>query len=173
MSYLLVSNSLADSVIQADNGAKSVSGWNGSGSIPASYTTELWNETRSLTYREMQGATVALADLWYSAWVDAGLITSASSAQGSGLPAAFGLAQNYPNPFNPSTVIRYSLAAPGRVTLSVFSVTGAKVASLIDGLQQAGPHEAKFDGTGLSSGVYFYRLQQGESVQSMKMLLLR
>jgi Secretion system C-terminal sorting domain/S1/P1 Nuclease len=174
MAYLLTSNSLSDSVIQADNGAKSVSGWNGSGSIPAAYTAELWNETRSLTLREMQGATVALADLWYSAWVDAGLIvSSAAQAQGRTLPSEFGLAQNYPNPFNPSTNIRYRLAGPGRVTLTVYSVSGAVVATLVSGVRPAGDQEVRFDASGLSSGVYIYRLQQGILSDTRKMLLVR
>ncbi len=172
MAYLLVSNSLADSVIRADNGAKSVSLWNGSGTIPAAYTAELWNETRALTLREMQGATVALADLWYSAWVDAGLITGASVSAGA-LPAAFSLRQNYPNPFNPSTRISYRLAAPGRVILTVCAVNGAKVSTLLDAVQGEGAHEVRFDGSGLSSGVYFYTLQQGSRSESRKMLLIR
>jgi len=174
MAYLLVSNALVDSILQADNGAKTLSGWNGSGTIPAAYTAELWNECRSLTLREMQGATVALADLWYSAWVDAGLITSSAHvAPGEPLPASFGLAQNYPNPFNPSTTISYTLAAPGRVTLTVWSVSGAKVASLADAAQSAGPHQVRFDASGLSSGLYIYTLQQGRFSMSKKMLLIR
>jgi hypothetical protein len=171
LSYLLVSNALSDSVIQADNGAKSVSGWNGSGSIPAAYTAELWNETRSLTLREMQGATVSLANLWYSAWVDAGLI--ASVAAGHAFPSRVSLAQNYPNPFNPSTSITYTLASAGRVTLTVYSVSGEEVGTLVDRTQSPGVHEVRFDASGLSSGVYIYRLRQGDATESRKMLLIR
>jgi hypothetical protein len=174
LAYLLVSNSLADSVLRADTGAKSVSGWNGSGATPAAYTAELWNETRSLTLREMQGATVALADLWYSAWVDAGLTAaSATSAPENALPSSFSLGQNYPNPFNPSTRITYRLAAPGRVRLSIYALTGSLIAAPVDGVQSAGDHEIRFDGSGLSSGVYFYTLQQGRLAASKKMLLIR
>jgi hypothetical protein len=174
LAYLLVSNSLADSILLADNGAKSVSGWNGTGTTPAAYTTELWNETRSLTLREMQGATVALADLWYSAWVDAGLIVSASlPPQATSLPVTMRLGQNYPNPFNPSTRITYTLSAPGRVEVAVYAVSGAKVATLIDAFQGAGEHEVQFDGRGLSSGVYFCALQQGNASAVKKMLLVR
>jgi hypothetical protein len=174
MAYLLVSNALADSILLADNGAKSVSGWNGSGAIPAAYTTELWNETRSLTNREMQGATVALADLWFSAWVDAGLIVaSAPSAHGDGIPGTFALRQNYPNPFNPTTTISYRLSSAGQVVLTVYSINGGKVAVLVDGVQPAGDHTIRFDGSGLSSGVYFYTLEQGNRAASEKMLLIR
>ena len=174
LAYLQVSNSLADSVLRADTGAKTVSGWNGSGTPPAAYTSELWNETRSLTLRELQGATVALADLWFSAWVDAGLIAaSVPSAPESALPAVFSLGQNYPNPFNPSTRITYMLAAPGRVRLAVYALNGGLVSVAVDGIQGAGVHELLFDGSGLSSGVYFYTLQQGNHAESKKMLLVR
>ena len=171
MAYLLVSNALADSVIQADDGAKTVSGWNGSGAVPTAYTAELWNETRALTNREMQDATVSLANLWYSAWVDAGLI--ASVPPGHTLPSTVSLAQNYPNPFNPSTSIRYSLAASGHVTLRVYSLNGAVVGTLVSGVQPPGEHEVRFDASRLSSGVYIYRLQQGDVTESRKMLLIR
>jgi hypothetical protein len=174
MAYLLESNSLVDSILQADNGAKSISGWNGTGSPTAAYTSELWNESRSVTLREMQGATVALADLWYSAWVDAGLIAaSAPAAPDGALPATFSLRQNYPNPFNPSTSITYSLLAPGRVRLTIYALSGALVTTLVDAVQRAGEHEARFDGSGLSSGVYFYTLQQGGRLESRKMLIIR
>jgi hypothetical protein len=175
LAYLLASNSLADSILEADDSAKVVSGWYGSSETPpAAYTSELWNRTRSLTQREMQGATVALADLWYSSWVDAGLIASvAPSAPGGTLPATLSLGRNYPNPFNPSTRITYRLTAPGRVILAVYAVNGVKVTVLVDGLQSAGDHEVRFDGSGLSSGVYFYTLQQGSLAASKKMLLVR
>jgi hypothetical protein len=174
MAYLLVSNTLVDSILLADNGARSLSGWNGTGTPPAGYIPELWKECRSATLREMQGSTVALADLWYSAWVDAGLlVASAPSAPEGALPAAFSLGQNYPNPFNPSTNIRYRLPGPGRVRLTVYALNGALVAALVDGVQGAGDHEVRFDGSGLASGVYFYTLQQGSSAASKKMLLVR
>jgi hypothetical protein len=175
LAYLLVSNSLADSILHADDSAKVVSGWYGSTDTPpAAYTSELWNRTRSLTLREMQGAALALADLWYSAWMDAGLLTTAAlSAPGADHPASFSLGQNYPNPFNPSTTIRYSLGAPGRVVLTVYSVNGAKVAVLVDGARSAGDHLVRFDGSGVSSGVYFYTLQQGNRTDAKKMLIIR
>lgn len=174
MAYLLVSNSLVDSILRGDNGAKFASGWNGSGSAPAAYTAELWNETRSVTLGEMRGATVALADLWFSAWVDAGLVTALAPPVAEGvIPRALSLGQNYPNPFNPSTTIRYSLAFPGRVVLTVSSINGSQVRSLVDASLSPGTHEVQFDAGGLSSGVYFYTLRQGNIVIAKKMLLVR
>ncbi len=74
-------------------------------------------------------------------------------------PIAFGMMQNYPNPFNPSTTIRYGLPSRSHVSLTVFNTLGQQVALLQDGGQEAGYHEVRFEGNGLSSGVYFYRIQ--------------
>jgi aminopeptidase N len=75
------------------------------------------------------------------------------------IPSVFSLAQNYPNPFNPSTTIRYGLPNSSHVTLSLFNLLGQRVAVLDDGEREAGYHEVKLDGSGLSSGVYLYRIQ--------------
>jgi len=91
----------------------------------------------------------------------------------SQLPQEFLLQQNYPNPFNPSTTIRYGLPSRSHVTLTVFNTLGQQVATLQDGEQEGGYHEVQFDGSGLASGVYVYRLQGGDFVQSLKLTLLR
>jgi hypothetical protein len=88
-------------------------------------------------------------------------------------PLEFAMQQNYPNPFNPTTTIRYGLPRRSGVTLAVFNTIGQKVITLVNESKDAGIHEAKFDGTNLSSGVYFYRLQAGEFVQTKKFVLLR
>ncbi|MBA4312784.1 MAG: hypothetical protein C0417_09160 [Chlorobiaceae bacterium] len=81
---------------------------------------------------------------------------------GIDLPISYTLSQNYPNPFNPSTVIMYGLPQSAHVTLSVFNTLGQRVALLVDEKQEAGYHEVTFDGAGLTSGVYFYRIQAGD-----------
>jgi hypothetical protein len=90
-----------------------------------------------------------------------------------GLPRAFFLAQNYPNPFNPSTTIRYGLPDRAHVTLTVFNTLGQEVGLLLDGEQEGGYHDVQFDGSGLSSGVYFYRIQTVRFVETRILLLVR
>ncbi len=91
----------------------------------------------------------------------------------SDLPREIELFQNYPNPFNPVTVISYQLPVHSEVRLEVFDLLGRRVAVLVDGILEAGAHEAAFDASNLASGVYIYRIQAGDFVQSKKMLLMK
>ncbi len=88
-------------------------------------------------------------------------------------PGEFRLDQNYPNPFNPSTTIEFALPATQRTTLKVFDVQGREMATLVDQQLEAGTHTVRWDAGILPSGVYFYRLQSGTSVQTKKLLLMR
>ena len=110
------------------------------------------------------GSTFNLDDLSLSG-------TAAGVAEQTAQPLAYALSQNFPNPFNPSTLIRYQLAGAGPVRLTVYDILGREVATLVDGMQHQGAHEARFEGGGLSSGVYFYRLQTGGFIQQRKMIL--
>lgn len=89
------------------------------------------------------------------------------------LPDGFALAQNYPNPFNPSTTIRYALPEATEVRLTVYDALGREVKRLVDGLQVAGEHEVVFEGQGLPSGVYVYRLTAGSVTQTRRMVLMK
>jgi hypothetical protein len=89
------------------------------------------------------------------------------------LPLSVELYQNYPNPFNPSTTIKFELPKASQVLLTVYNTLGQQVATLVHGQQEAGSYEVKFDGSGLASGVYFYRLQAGTYVETRKVLLLK
>jgi hypothetical protein len=92
------------------------------------------------------------------------------------IPAQIALLDNYPNPFNPTTIINYQLPVMSRISLKVYDLLGREVVTLADGLKEAGYHTATFDGSRLSSGVYFTRLtvqpQEGKPfVQVRKMVL--
>jgi hypothetical protein len=102
-------------------------------------------------------------------------ITSATAiaSNGPNIPQNFLLEQNYPNPFNPSTVIQYGLPQQSHVLLDVYNVIGQKVATLVNENQEAGIHEVHFSGSGLPSGVYFYRLTAGGFVNTLKMILTK
>jgi len=100
------------------------------------------------------------------------IITSVSEPSYE-LPTIFSLQQNYPNPFNPSTTIRYELPHASQVSLTVYDVLGRQVSVLVNDRREAGVHEVQFDGSMLASGVYFYRLQAGDFVQTKRLLLLR
>lgn len=88
-------------------------------------------------------------------------------------PACFALAQNYPNPFNPVTTITYSLASPEHALLTIYTLDGRQVATLVDETQSAGEHSISFDAAQLSSGVYLYQLQTPSQAFTRKMTLLR
>lgn len=136
------------------------------------------------TYR---GAFPAVADaqlnqLWTFRWTNCdpqntdytlGVVT----AVGSSAPQSKSyLSQNHPNPFNPSathTTIDFRVPTAGDVTLEVFNASGAKVASLVDGVKAQGNHTVNFDAQGIGSGVYFYRLKGDGFDELRKMVLLK
>jgi hypothetical protein len=83
------------------------------------------------------------------------------------------LYQNYPNPFNPSTTISYALPEAGAVLLEVYDIRGVRVATLVNGRQAAGSHQASFNAAGLASGMYFYKLSAGGQIQVKKMVVVK
>ncbi|MCH8306022.1 MAG: T9SS type A sorting domain-containing protein, partial [Candidatus Marinimicrobia bacterium] len=88
-------------------------------------------------------------------------------------PLSYRLKQNYPNPFNPATQIEFSLPVSSKVSLVIYNLLGQEIARLIDGEQAAGVHSVTWEATNLATGIYFYRIQAGDFVQTRKMLLLK
>ena len=86
---------------------------------------------------------------------------------------SFTLSANYPNPFNPVTTIEYTLQKSGEVRMMVYNLLGEEVTRLVDGEMPAGNHIAIWDASNFASGIYFYRLQAGDFVQTKKMVLLK
>ena len=101
-------------------------------------------------------------------------LTPVSAEEPSDLPTSVDLHQNYPNPFNPTTQITYELNNTEQVTLSVYSLAGQKVQTLVNNeMQEAGSHTVSFDADNLASGTYIYRLQAGDQTLTRKMTLLK
>jgi len=88
-------------------------------------------------------------------------------------PSHFTLYQNNPNPFNPSTIISYNIPAASKVTLDVYDLLGRHVQSLLNDYQEQGSHSISFNASGLSSGVYFYRIVAGQYTATRQMVLIR
>lgn len=80
---------------------------------------------------------------------------------------------NYPNPFNPTTNIRYNIPKESFVTIKVFDVLGKEIVTLINEYKHEGKYEIEFNAVSLTSGIYYYRLQSGDFVQTKKMILLK
>lgn len=130
--------------------------------------------TTSLAYTGAQGG-FPVGDLnWFPSkkaewetWV-----TDVKIEQGY-IPDAFSLEQNFPNPFNPSTKITFSITQYGLTKLAIYNLLGEKIITLVNQELNAGRHSVDFDASNLSSGVYFYRLESGNNISTMKMVLLK
>ena len=108
--------------------------------------------------------------LW---WTWNPIVSVENDGNGNEIPDAFSLLQNYPNPFNPSTIIKYEIKELAQVELKVFDILGRALISLVNKEQPAGSYEVEFNASKLSSGVYFYKLQAGDFIQTKKMMLLK
>ncbi len=100
-------------------------------------------------------------------------ITVGTDNEGSELPASYALYQNEPNPFNPTSKIKYDISNLSPVKLTVFDIRGRIVSTLVNQQQAAGHYEVNFDGAGLSSGIYFYRLETPAFTDTKKMTLIK
>ncbi|MBL8007836.1 MAG: T9SS type A sorting domain-containing protein [Ignavibacteria bacterium] len=114
-----------------------------------------------------QGSNVYKLNVTYS------VLTGVSENVISSLPSDFSLSQNYPNPFNPSTSIRFNIPKSGNVYLKVYNELGMEVSTLVNSFRNAGSYEVNFDASGMSSGIYFYKLETEGFVSTKKMLLVK
>ncbi len=89
------------------------------------------------------------------------------------VPCITALLPNYPNPFNASTAIRYELPSPSQVTIDIYDILGRQVTRLQDSIQPAGYHRAIWQADGFTSGIYFYKLQAGDYIETRKMILVK
>ena len=91
----------------------------------------------------------------------------------NGIPDQIELYQNYPNPFNPGTSIGFRLSEKNFVTLKVYDTLGRECRTLVNGTRDAGTYQVSFNGSGLSSGIYYYKLTSGTTILSNKMILIK
>jgi len=109
-------------------------------------------------------------NLWSHTWIGDWVV---GVEDDEALVNTFSLSQNYPNPFNPATIIKYSIAEPGLVSLKVYDVLGREVANLVNDFKSAGSYDITFNASGLASGVYMYKIESGSFVESKKMILIK
>jgi len=100
-------------------------------------------------------------------------IVSPTGITNNEIPVKYDLTQNYPNPFNPATMIEFAIPNDNFVSLKVYDALGKEVANLVNQEMAAGYYTVNFDGSNLGSGVYFYRIESAEFVQTKKMLLIK
>jgi hypothetical protein len=119
---------------------------------------------------------------YFAGLIDSALVTGVKAPiiVKSGIPKSYVLEQNYPNPFNPITTIRYQIPAVSTVSLKLYNILGQLVATLADGVQQAGYKQVQWNASRMASGVYFYRIEAISSVnpgknfsQVKKMILMK
>lgn len=100
-------------------------------------------------------------------------ITNTGIEQSEEIPTNIWLGENYPNPFNPTTTIEYGLEQQAHVQLHVYDMLGRRVATLVDGLQQAATYTVTFDASRLASGIYLYRLETPHRAYTKRMMLIK
>ena len=88
-------------------------------------------------------------------------------------PNSFSLSQNFPNPFNSSSIIRYSIPKSSQVVIKIFDILGNEIETLINEEKQTGTYEINWNAKNFPSGVYFYRMNVGNFVETKKMILLK
>ena len=173
--------------------------WDGSAwvnSFKSSYTydgnnnlseilTQFWDgsawvnsEKSSGTYDGNNNLTEVLFQSWDgSAWVNASkwiyLYTPTGIGQLEGEVNTYSLSNNYPNPFNPGTKIVFQIPEGEFVTLKVYDILGNEIVSLLNEEKGAGKYEVEFNAANLPSGIYFYKLQAGDFVETKKMVLMK
>jgi len=108
----------------------------------------------------------------YNLYSDTAYLVNVENIGGT-IPSNYKLEQNYPNPFNPITKINFNVPRSGRALLVVYDMLGREVSTLVNVNLQPGVYETTFDGSGLNSGVYFYRLTSGDYSETRKMILLK
>ena len=144
--------------------------WDGSAWVNSSKDTYTYDGNNNLTE--------VLFQIWDdSAWVNflkvINLYIPTGTGQFGGEVNTYSLSSNYPNPFNPTTKISYTIPERSNVSLKIFDLLGSEVAELVKGEIEAGSYIIEFNASTLPSGIYFYKLQAGDFVETKKMVLMK
>ena len=159
-----------DSVLYADSVAQAFAGNHNS----TTYYNKFWEIAGDFTIRLFQKASYRIACVIYTEWINAGGSPTGITDDGVNTAVTdFTVYQNYPNPFNPSTNISWYSPVEGHQIVKIYNAVGSEIATLMNAYKPAGSHTVKFDGTGLSSGIYFYRIESGSYSSVKKMILLK
>jgi M6 family metalloprotease-like protein len=147
-------------------------------------TDRFWSDS-NYDYNEVGGIAVSFRtrvrdnqnkwSMWSDVYETVKIINNTITAENKNLNklSEFQLYQNYPNPFNSISVIKYSLPKSSQVTVKIFSTLGDEIETLVNEEKPVGTYELNWSAANLPSGVYFYRLQAGDFVQTRKMILLK
>ena len=168
--YLYSNYSYVDSVLMADDYAQQVAG-NTSSYL---YKETLWNRTKGFTTMLYANASNTLAEMIYSAWVEAGKPSMNSSGMSDALFENTAiLLQNYPNPFFGTTRLEIYLATDSQIKLEVMDITGKSISLLANGFLERGKHVFHWEATEFPAGVYFLALEGDGIFQARKMIVTR
>jgi hypothetical protein len=137
------------------------------------YYSILWQELEYLTTISIHKAIIDLATLWKTAWENAGRPSPLRIQSNNYDPKVYYLSEAYPNPFNSFTNIKLSIPKPGIVSLKIYNLIGQEVATLVSEKLIPGTYEYTWNASDYATGVYLYRLQSGEYLETRKILLIR
>jgi len=161
--------------IVVDGNSVSVTAWADGEAMPdtATYSYEALTTTEAPTFilvgvTDDDSSSVQVGGVWYNE-TPAGLEISDEAP----IATRFELGQNYPNPFNPTTHIRFNIPETASTKLTVFNVMGEEVATLVNGVMQAGGHTVSWNASSMPTGVYFYQLESANFSQTKKLLLVK
>jgi hypothetical protein len=154
--------------------------YSGAGDWPAGHRTVIGNgqdasggEPFNYYNFTPESEKVFLAEVERMVLLGGGTPSAVEDRENTTTPSTLVLSQNYPNPFNPVTNIPYSIDKRSTVQLTVYNLIGEKVATLVDGIKDAGSYQVSFNAANLNSGIYYYKLQKGAQVLVNKMVLVK
>lgn len=166
--YLYTSYPYVDSILAADNYAQDVAG----NDYSNLYYETLWEQTENMTVLMFKEASHTLAELIYSAWVNAGSPLIATVYSPSINKAELQI-QNFPNPFTEQTKITFSLSSDASIILEILDVSGNRVTTLLDDHKPTGAYQVDWDAQNFRAGVYYAVLRSDNNAITRKMILMR